>query len=262
MQVEASAIPPFSPSLHMRWKIHLSYLGTAYCGWQRQPGDPSVQQTLEEAFSLVLRKPVEIVGCGRTDTGVHARNYVAHADIEHVELSDKILYQLNAVLPHDIALHRIEQADADFHARFDAVERQYKYYVHFHKDPFARHQSYFFQHHADIDQAAMQEAASLLLMYQHFQPFCKTGSDAEHFKCNLTEAIWKFEKDNAVFSIKANRFLRGMVRLVVGACLNVGLQKITLEQLTESLDLQTQVPHAWSVPPEGLFLENIVYPKK
>ena len=243
----------------MRWKLHLSYLGTAYCGWQRQPDDPSVQQTLEEAFILILRQPVEIVGCGRTDTGVHARNYVAHVDIQDVVPTDKILYQLNAVLPHDIALKSIEETDALFHARFDAVERHYQYYLHFHKDPFTRNQSCYFQHHAELDQEAMHQAEALLLQYQHFQTFCKTGSDAEHFKCNLTESKWVFEDGHAVYSIKANRFLRGMVRLVVGACLNVGLGKISFEQLNESLDLQSPVPYAWSVPAEGLFLENVKY---
>jgi tRNA pseudouridine38-40 synthase len=252
----SAIFPIFTP---MRWKIHLSYLGTAYCGWQRQPGDPSVQQTLEEAFSLILRQHVEIVGCGRTDTGVHARNYVAHADIQDIEPTDKVLYQLNAVLPHDIALQSIEETGANFHARFDAVERHYQYFLHFYKDPFARNQSHYFQHHTDINQVAMQEAASMLLMYQHFQPFCKTGSDADHFKCNLTESRWTFDMDHAVYSIKANRFLRGMVRLVVGACLNVGLGKITVDQLNESMDLQTLIPHAWSVPAEGLFLENVTY---
>ena len=246
----------------MRWKIHLSYLGTAYCGWQRQPGDPSVQQTLEEAFELVLRQHIEIVGCGRTDAGVHARHYVAHADVYDVPPTDKILYQINAVLPHDIALQSIEETYESFHARFDAIDRHYQYYVHFHKNPFARHQSYYFQNHVDLDQAAMHKAASMLLMYQHFLPFCKTGSDANHFKCNLTESKWTFEKDHAFYSIKANRFLRGMVRLVVGSCLNVGLGKITVEQLGESLDLQIPVPHAWSVPAEGLFLENVLYAKK
>ncbi len=255
----SALFPIFTP---MRWKLHLSYLGTAYCGWQRQPDDPSVQQTLEEAFALILRQPVEIVGCGRTDTGVHARNYVAHTDIADVEPTDKVLYQLNAVLPNDIALKSIEETDTNFHARFDAIERHYQYYLHFHKDPFAGNQSHYFQHHIDLNQGAMHEAASMLLMYQHFQPFCKTGSDADHFKCNLTESKWIFDRDHAVYSIKANRFLRGMVRLIVGACLHVGMGKITIEQLSESLDLQSLVPHAWSVPAEGLFLENVWYAKK
>lgn len=243
----------------MRWQIHLSYLGTAYCGWQRQPGDPSVQQTLEEAFSMILRQPVEITGCGRTDTGVHARHYVAHADIVDVPLNDKVVYHLNAVLPNDIAISHIIETHDSFHARFDAIERQYRYYIHFHKDPFLNGLSCYFHQHTPLDQHLMHEAASMLMAYDHFKPFCKTGSDAEHFRCTLTESLWTFDKDGAVFSIKANRFLRGMVRLTVGACLNAGLGKISLSELQDSLQHQTPLPHAWSVPAEGLYLENVLY---
>lgn len=244
----------------MRWKIHLSYLGTYYCGWQKQPGDPTVQQTLETAMTMILRQPIDIVGCGRTDTGVHARHYVAHADVNEIEVNDRLIYQLNAVLPPDIAIHFIEKTDASFHARYDAIERHYRYFIHFHKDPFLQGRSYYFHQQAILDQAAMQEAASLLLQFQHFQPFCKTGSDAEHFKSIVTESIWFFKDDHALYSIKANRFLRGMVRLVAGACLNAGLGKISVRDLKKSLEEQMPVPHAWSVPPEGLFLEDVIYP--
>lgn len=243
----------------MRWRIHLSYLGTAYCGWQRQPGDPSVQQTVEEAFSMILRQPVEITGCGRTDTGVHARHYVAHTDILDLTLSDKVVYQLNAVLPHDIAIHHIVETQDAFHARFDAIERHYRYYIHFNKDPFLNGLSCYFHQHSPLDQQIMHEAAAMLMAYDHFKPLCKTGSDAEHFRCTLTESKWTFDKDGAVYSIKANRFLRGMVRLTVGACLNAGLGKISLSELQDSLQHQTTLPHAWSVPPEGLYLENVLY---
>lgn len=245
--------------LYMRWQIHLSYLGTAYCGWQRQPGDPTVQQTLEEAFSMILRQPVEITGCGRTDTGVHARHYVAHTDIFDVALNAKVVYQLNAVLPVDIAISHIEETTPGFHARFDAVERQYKYYIHFNKDPFLHGLSCYFHQHVPLDHDLMHEAATILMQYDQFKPFCKTGSDAEHFRCALTESLWTFDKDGAIYSIKANRFLRGMVRLTVGACLNAGLGKITLQELRQSLDQQTPLPHAWSVPAEGLYLENVRY---
>ena len=243
----------------MRWRIHLSYLGTAYSGWQRQPNDSSVQQTLEVAFALILRQPVEITGCGRTDTGVHARFYVAHADVADVPLNDKVVYQINAILPHDIALLSITETDPLFHARFDAVERQYKYYIHFNKDPFCTTTSWYLHQHTPLDQEKMHEAAALLLQYNQFKPFCKTGSDAGHFKCVLIESAWTFSEDGAVYSIKANRFLRGMVRLIVGSCVNVGLGKITIEELKECLDSQTLLPHAWSVPAEGLFLEGVGY---
>jgi tRNA pseudouridine38-40 synthase len=243
----------------MRWRIHLSYLGTAYCGWQRQPGDPTVQQALEEAFSMILRQPVEITGCGRTDTGVHARHYVAHAEVQDIHVSEKIVYQLNAVLPPDIAISEITEAGDGFHARFDAIERQYRYYIHFNKDPFLNGRSYYFHQHTPLDQGKVNEAASLLLHYDQFKPFCKTGSDADHFRCTLKESVWTFEDDRAVYSVKANRFLRGMVRLTVGACLNTGLGKISLDELKKCLDQQTPLPHAWSVPAEGLYLENVVY---
>lgn len=243
----------------MRWRIHLSYLGTAYCGWQRQPNDPSVQQSIEEAFATILRQPVEIIGCGRTDTGVHALFYVAHTDVMDVALSDKVVYHLNAILPHDIAIHSITKAAPTFHARFDAVERQYRYYIHFNKDPFRTTTSWYLHQHAPLDHDLMHEAAALLLQYNQFKPFCKTGSDADHFRCVLKESSWTFTEDNAFYSIKANRFLRGMVRLIVGSCINAGLGKITIAELKESLDHQSLLPHAWSVPAEGLFLEGVGY---
>ena len=244
----------------MRWRIHLRYRGTAYCGWQRQPEDPSVQQTLEEAFSMILRQPVEITGCGRTDTGVHANFYVAHTDVDAIEPNEKLVYQINAVLPEDIAITEIVLAHPEFHARFDAMERQYRYYLHFTKDPFRNDRSFYFQAHHLLDQEAMHAAASLLLTYNHFQPFCKTGSDAEHFKCLMQSSAWSFHKDEAVYTIRANRFLRGMVRLVVGACINVGLGKVSLDELKNALDQQIALPHAWSVPASGLFLDAVVYP--
>jgi tRNA pseudouridine38-40 synthase len=245
----------------MRWKIQLSYRGTAYCGWQRQPNDPSVQQTLEEAFALIIRQPVEIIGCGRTDTGVHAHNYTAHTDVVDVTLTDKLIYQINAVLPMDISIQHIEETTPEFHARFDAIERQYLYHIHFYKDPFLHGLSCYMHQHSPLDQDKMKEAAAILLQYNQFKPFCKTGSDADHFKCTLTESSWSFHEDSAVYSIKANRFLRGMVRLIVGACLNVGLGKTTIEELKESLDNQSLLPHAWSVSAEGLYLENVLYPE-
>ena len=243
----------------MRWRITLSYVGSAYAGWQRQPGDLTVQQVLEEAMRTILRQPVDVVGCGRTDTGVHARHYVAHADVVDTEPSDKLVYQLNAVLPSDVAVHLIEAADPEFHARFDAKERQYKYYLHFQKDPFLNGLSWYLHQHGLIDWSKTNEAASLLLQYNQFKPFCKTGSDADHYTCQLMESVWDVHEHQAVYTVRANRFLRGMVRLIVGACINAGLGKITLDELKESLDQQSPLAHAWSVPAEGLYLERVGY---
>jgi tRNA pseudouridine38-40 synthase len=242
----------------MRWKITLSYLGTNYAGWQRQPGDLTVQQVLEESFTTILRQPIELVGCGRTDAGVHARHYVAHFDAEPFDTS-KILYQINAILPMDIAVQSIEETDPEFHARFDGKERMYKYFMHFKKDPFLQSTSFFFHQAAELNIDALQKSAALILQYQNFLPFCKTGSDADHYKCVLQESSWEVKEGSAVYTVRANRFLRGMVRLMVGSCLNAGLGKISLGQMKESLDQQLPMPHAWSVPAQGLFLEEVVY---
>jgi tRNA pseudouridine38-40 synthase len=244
----------------MRWRIDLSYQGTNYNGWQKQPGDRTVQQTLEEAFNMILRQPVEITGCGRTDTGVHARKYTAHTDISGDPDIVKTIYQINAVLPYDIAIHSIRKTADDFHARFNAVERQYKYYIHLNKDPFLQHLSYYFNLNMSLNKEAMMEAAKVLLQHDEFLPFCKTGSDAQHYQCQLTQAEWSFANDKMVFTISSNRFLRGMVRLIVGAGLNIGVGKITVEELDKSLREQKPLSLQWSVPPEGLYLENVVYP--
>lgn len=243
----------------MRWRIELSYLGTNFCGWQKQPGDTTVQQTLEEAFSKILRDPIEVIGCGRTDTGVHAKKYIAHFDSDALPDIEKLLYQVNSVLPNDIALHSIQRSIDDFHARYDAIERGYRYYMHFQKNPFLQQTSFFFNHYTPLDKIAMQSAAAILLNYESFLPFCKTGSDNHHFRCKLTVSEWSFTENDAVYTIKANRFLRGMVRLITGACLNAGLGKLSLDEIISSLENQTPLPIQWSVPPEGLFLESILY---
>lgn len=243
----------------MRWRLELSYFGKGYCGWQKQPGDKTVQQTIEEAFSMILREPVEITGCGRTDTGVHARHYTAHMDVASVLYSPKWLYQINAVLPADISINTMQETDNIFHARYSAVERHYQYYIHFEKNPFLQDQSFFFNQNMELDMMAMQEAALLLKEFNEFLPFCKTGSDAEHYKCVVAESHWIFDNHSAIFSIKANRFLRGMVRLIVGACLNAGLGKLSVSHIRDCMEKQVPLPVQWSVPPEGLFLENVVY---
>lgn len=243
----------------MRWRIDLSYKGTNYSGWQKQPGDRTVQQTIEEAFSTILREPAEIVGCGRTDSGVHAKNYTAHFDSNHILETSKVLYQLNSILPDDISINFLGEATPEFHARYDARERHYMYHIHFNKNSFLIDSSFYFGMQGELDRSAMQDAAKLLLDYNDFLPFCKTGSDATHFKCTITESQWIFENEQAIYSIKANRFLRGMVRLITGACLNVGLGKLSIKSFEESLQKQIPLQLQWSVPPEGLFLEEVIY---
>ena len=243
----------------MRYFIQLSYQGSKYCGWQKQPQSPSVQETLETAFSTLLRTPTELVGCGRTDTGVHARTYYVHLDSS--VMPDNALSRLNKMLPPDIAIHQILEVKEDAHARFDAVFRAYEYHLHFQKSPFLKEHSFLFPFPARPDFSSVQAAASLLLEYEDFFPFCKSNTDVKTMRCELKEARWEQLDDNRwVFHIAANRFLRGMVRLVVGMSLNVGLGKVSVEEVREAMEQQTRLKKSWSVPPEGLFLTRVEYP--
>ncbi len=243
----------------MRYKVVLSYMGTNYCGWQKQPGDRTVQQTLEEAFSMILREPIEIVGCGRTDAGVHARGYNAHFDANEIPDFFKVVYQVNAVLPVDIAVWTCIPTHPEYHSRFDAIERSYTYAIHFIKDPFLYNRSFYLNNHAELKQDVVMEVAALIMKYEEFLPFCKTGSENTNYKCVIKTSEWYFEDKNCSYSISANRFLRGMVRLIVGACLNAGFGKISIETIKECLEEQKPLPMQWSVPAEGLCFSYVTY---
>lgn len=244
----------------MRCRIQLSYVGTRFAGWQKQPGDISIQQTLEESFSTVLREQIEITGCGRTDAGVHARDYTAHCDViaDRVDL-EKIVYQVNAILPPDIAVQRLSIVREDFHARYDAVERSYRYAIHFVKDPFLHNRSLFLSSISRPDPDIMQEAAALLMKFNQFKPFCKTGSDNKNYQCTLNTSSWEFEDNACYYQVSANRFLRGMVRLIVGACLNAGHGKLKLEDISKCMEDQEPLPVQLSVPAHGLYFQYAKY---
>ena len=244
----------------MRYFITLSYLGTHYNGWQRQPNVKSVQQTLEEAMAIVGRKIIELVGCGRTDTGVHAKHYIAHFDWEG-DFPDNFVFRLNGVLPFDIAIQDICPMDAAAHARFDATSRSYEYYLCGHKSPFTKDTVAFYRHFDKVDWAKAQSAAALLLDYEEFAPFCKSNHDAFTMRCALSQSEWRVNQNTkeAVYYVTSNRFLRGMVRLIVGASLNVGLGKMQLDELRKAMDEQTLIPKAQSADAQGLFLTNILY---
>lgn len=246
----------------MRYKILLGYKGTSFAGWQKQPGDSSIQQTVEEAFSTILRQPIEVVGCGRTDAGVHARHYTAHMDAEGISDLEKITYQINSLLPADITIWNIESIHENFHARFDAIERVYTYAVHFIKDPFRQDFSFYMNSSTKPDVLVMQEVANLMLQFDDFRTFCKTGSDQHHYRCQVVRSEWKVEGNYFVFSIAANRFLRGMVRLIVGACLNAGFGKISVRSVEMALQNKVVPELQWSVPPQGLCFEYATYPLK
>lgn len=244
----------------MRYFAELAYKGTRYFGWQIQPEQISVQETLEQAFSTILREKIEVVGCGRTDTGVHAGQYFLHFDFSGA-FPEHFLSRINKFLPPDIALFRIFPVADEAHARFDAYHRAYEYRMHFRKDPFQQESSYFFPYPNRPDSDKMQEAAQLLLEFEDFYPFCKTHHDAQTYRCNLQRSEWILHPDGQSMSyhIAANRFLRGMVRLIVGMCINVGLEKLSLETVREVLEKQIRLERSTSAPPEGLYLRDIRY---
>lgn len=244
----------------MRYFVELAYNGKAYFGWQRQPNAISVQQTIEEALSTILRSEIVITGCGRTDTGVHAKQYFIHFDFDGT-FPKGFLSRINKFLPQDIVFYNLFPVKPEAHTRFDAYERSYEYHLTFQKTPFYADTSYHFPFAAQLNFEKIQKANQLLLQYEEFFPFCKTNTDVKTMKCALSRAAWEHPNEqSAIFHITANRFLRGMVRLIVGMNLNIGLEKTSLEELKKAMDHQTRLKKSLSVPPQGLFLTGIKYP--
>jgi tRNA pseudouridine38-40 synthase len=242
----------------MRYFARISYRGTRYFGWQRQPAQVSVQEVIEEKMSLMLRTSLEITGCGRTDTGVHAKNYYFHFDYPG-PLPESLAHRLDRFLPEDIAVHEIIPVHETAHARFDALSRTYQYFMGRYKDPFHKDVRWHFHGLDSLDLNAMQEAANALKDYDSYGPFCKSHSSAKTMLCRLDDAYWASDQEGLVFTITADRFLRGMVRLIVGMCVSVGMGKMTLDDLHRCMDAQIPLPHAYAVPAEGLFLCSIRY---
>ncbi|MCB0519646.1 MAG: tRNA pseudouridine(38-40) synthase TruA [Lewinellaceae bacterium] len=244
----------------MRYFSELAYNGTHYHGWQRQPNAHSVQEEVERAFSTILGADIEVVGCGRTDTGVHASQYFMHFDFEG-KFPEGFVKRVNKLLPADISIRQIFEVKEDAHARFDAVRRSYEYHIVFEKNPFEGQTAWHFPFFEKLDFEKLHQAATLLLSYHEFFPFCKTHTDAKTMKVALTRSEWVVDRENQrmTYHISADRFLRGMVRLVVGMCLNVGLGKVALDEVVDALDKQVLLRKSWSVPPQGLFLTEVKY---
>ena len=227
----------------MRYFIFFGYDGTNYHGWQIQPNANSVQQELQRALSILLRKEIEVVGAGRTDTGVHARNMAAHFDWnpeekvseERIPMAlDQLVYRLNRILPCDIAVYEVREVDTEMHARFSATSRTYHYYIHTRKDPFERH--YSLQMNYPLDFEKMNQAAQYFLHHEDYAAFCKAGGDNKTTICHVSAARWvQTSPTTWYFEITANRFLRNMVRAVVGTLIDVGRGKITMEQFLDIL---------------------------
>ncbi|MCE7862352.1 MAG: tRNA pseudouridine(38-40) synthase TruA [Bacteroidetes bacterium CHB5] len=244
----------------MRYFFEISYNGTPYHGWQNQPNAISVQQVVEDCFTKVFRKKIEITGSGRTDTGVHCVRQFFHADIDLKLTEKEWLPKLNSILPRFIAIKSIRLVKPGASARYDARERTYTYHITRVKNPILVGRAYYF--FRPLDMATMAKATTLLLGEQDFQCFCKTNTDVNHFICNIKSARWNKKGEMLVFSITANRFLRGMVRSIVGTLLNVGSGKTTLKQFREILKSRDRKQAGMNVPADALYLVNVKYPKK
>ena len=252
----------------MRYFIQLSYDGTGYHGWQVQPNGVSVQEVLQKALSTLLRQPTEVTGAGRTDAGVHASMMVAHFDwpaahegegCEEMPLDcTQLTYKLNRLLPPDVAVQAVRPVGPEMHARFSATRRTYHYYIHTHKDPFLR--GYSWQVNVPLDFALMNEAAQVLLEYSDFTSFSKTGTDVKTNICQLTEARWEQLKPGEWrFTASANRFLRNMVRAIVGTLVEVGRHRMTISQMRHAIEAKDRQRAGESVPGHALYLTNIEY---
>lgn len=242
----------------MRYFITFSYDGTAYHGWQIQPHSVSVQEEIQKALSTLLRRPMEVVGAGRTDTGVHARKMFAHFDSEYELECPQLVYKLNKLLPRDIAVQQVERVADDMHARFSAKSRTYHYYVHLDKNPFLR--SYSWQVYGNPDFELMNRAAAVLMEYTDFTSFSKVNTDTKTNDCTITEARWDRVADGQWrFTITANRFLRNMVRAIVGTLIEVGRGRMTIEQLRNVVDAKDRCRAGDSVPGNALFLVDVKY---
>lgn len=244
----------------MRYFLQLAYDGTNYHGWQIQPNAICVQEVLDKALSTLCGEAIYTLGCGRTDTGVHAKDFYAHFDTSK-ELDDRLIINLNGILPDDIAAKRFIKLDDQAHARFDATQRSYEYHMHFHKDPFKNGYSYYFPYQRKPDVHLMNEAAKYLLEVNDFACFSKAHAGAKTTICKVTRSEWQIIDDNTiVFHISADRFLRNMVRAIVGTLIDVGNGKLTSEDLKKIIESKNRSMAGTSVPGNGLYLCEIKYP--
>ena len=241
-----------------RFCLHLCYNGTNYCGWQTQPNVASVQQTIEAALSTLLRQKIAILGCGRTDTGVHASDFYAHFDVPAPIDAPQLAFKLNSFLPPDIRIYDILAVRDNFHARFDATARTYQYHVSNVRLPFQQGLYYRIYFAPDID--LMNQGAAILMEYDDFTSFAKLHTQVKTNICHLYQAHWDRVGEEWVFTIQANRFLRNMVRAISGTLLDVGRGALSLDGLRAIIEKKDRNAAGTSVPPGGLFLTNVAYP--
>jgi tRNA pseudouridine38-40 synthase len=242
----------------LRYFLELSYNGAGYHGWQNQPNAISVQEVIEKALSTLLGNKIEIVGAGRTDAGVHAKQMFAHFDTDFDFNESDLVFKLNSFLPKDIAIHNLFKVKPEAHTRFDALSRTYLYRVNLNKNVFNFDNAYYVKQDLDVDM--MNEASKILFQYKDFQSFSKSNTDVKTYYCDIMKAEWFFKDDELHFVIQANRFLRNMVRAIVGTMINIGLGKIQAEDLHTIIQSKNRSEAGFSVPAHGLYLTNIEYP--
>ncbi len=244
----------------MRYFLELSYNGKAYHGWQNQPNAISVQEVIEKSLSIILKKQTDIVGAGRTDAGVHALQMFAHFDTDLSFEEDGLLYKLNSFLPKDIAILDVFKVNEEAHTRFDALSREYLYRITLKKNVFTFDEVYYLKSDIDIDK--MNEASKILYQYKDFQCFSKSKTDVKTYNCKIMHAKWTVENNELHFVIKADRFLRNMVRAIVGTMINIGIGKIDINNLHEIIKSKNRSEAGFSVPAHALYLTKIEYPKE
>lgn len=244
----------------MRYFFEISYNGKNYHGWQVQPNAPSIQEKIEKALFTILRVPIPIVASGRTDTGVHCIKQYFHADIEKEFDHDKVLLQLNIFLPKDIAIRAILPVKPDASARYDAFERTYQYHITTIKDPLRVGIAY--HYFKEVNVPTMNKAAALLCGTYDFQCFSKVNTDVNHFICTIKKARWNQKGDLLVFTITGNRFLRSMVRAIVGTLLDIGTGKTSVDELEKIIKSKDRKKAGMNAPPEGLYLVDVKYPRR
>ena len=244
----------------MRYFIEIAYSGQNYHGWQNQPNSITVQEVLENALSTLLRTKIKVMGAGRTDAGVHAKQLFAHFDYQKINSVDDLMFKLNSFLANDISVQNLFQVNDDMHARFSAIEREYHYIVSLEKNPFTKDFSYLIHQKPNID--LMNQAANELLNYKDFQCFSRSNSDVKTYYCDVKIASWESVGNQLVFTIKADRFLRNMVRAIVGTLLDVGFEKTSLSEFHEIIKSKDRSKAGTSAPAKGLVLTKVIYPEQ
>ena len=241
-----------------RYFVEIAYKGTNFSGWQRQPNALTVQEVIEDKLSILLNQTTPILGCGRTDAGVHASHYIFHFETDQ-GLPDELPHRLDRMLGTDIVAKSMRLVPDDLHARFSATARAYKYHVTREQSPFTHELKTYYTQFDKIDKKLLDEMSRLIKAHTEFFPFCKSNSDAETMNCIIKNSRWEYRDGEYIYRIQANRFLRGMVRLIVGMSLRVSIGEVEIALVEEALVNQTRLAKSWSVPASGLFLSEVLY---